>query len=94
MTYLTGQRLALAADRLRDTDDTMVAIARIARQVGHGSAFALSSAFTRVHGVSPREHRTRAARRARARAGRGRGGERGRGPAGGGPARPSRSAAA
>lgn len=58
MTYLTGWRLALAADRLRDTDDTLEAIAR---QVGYGSAFALSSAFKRVYGVSPQEHRTRAA---------------------------------
>ncbi|MFF4360675.1 cupin domain-containing protein [Streptomyces sp. NPDC001604] len=56
MTYLTGRRLALAADRLRDTDDTLEAIAR---QVGYGSPFALSSAFKRVYGVSPQEHRTR-----------------------------------
>lgn len=58
MTYLTGRRLALAADRLRDTGETLEAIAR---QVGYGSAFALSSAFKRVYGVSPREHRGRAA---------------------------------
>ncbi len=57
MTYLTGWRLALAADRLRDTDDTLDAIAR---QVGYGSSFALSSAFKRVYGVSPQEHRGRA----------------------------------
>ncbi|MEU1528904.1 AraC family transcriptional regulator [Streptomyces fagopyri] len=58
MTYLTGWRLALAADRLRDTDDTL---GSIARRVGYGSAFALSSAFKRVYGISPQEHRTRAA---------------------------------
>ncbi|MEV6948412.1 AraC family transcriptional regulator [Streptomyces sp. NPDC051172] len=58
MTYLTGRRLALAADRLRDSDDTLEAIAR---RVGYGSAFALSSAFKRVYGVSPQEHRTRTA---------------------------------
>ncbi|MFF9485177.1 AraC family transcriptional regulator [Streptomyces sp. NPDC014676] len=58
MTYLTGWRLALAADRLRDTDDTLGAIAR---QVGYGSAFALSTAFKRAYGVSPQEWRTRAA---------------------------------
>lgn len=58
MKYLTGWRLALAADRLRDTDDTLEAIAR---QVGYGSAFALSSAFKRVYGMSPQEHRTRTA---------------------------------
>lgn len=57
MTYLTGWRMALAADALRDTDDTLEAIAR---RVGYGSAFALSSAFKRVYGVSPQEHRTRA----------------------------------
>lgn len=58
MTYLTGWRLALAADRLRDTDDT---IAAVARQVGYGSAFALSTAFKRAYDVSPQEWRTRAA---------------------------------
>ncbi|MEU3200757.1 AraC family transcriptional regulator [Streptomyces sp. NPDC006996] len=58
MTYLTGWRLALAADRLRDTDDT---IGAIARQVGYGSAFALSTAFKRAYGVSPQERRTRPA---------------------------------
>lgn len=58
MTYLTGWRLALAADRLRDTDDT---IGALARQVGYGSAFALSTAFKRAYGVSPQEWRTRAA---------------------------------
>ncbi|NUP23843.1 MAG: AraC family transcriptional regulator [Streptomyces sp.] len=56
MTYLTGWRLALAADALRDTGDTLEAIAR---RVGYGSAFALSSAFKRVYGVSPQEHRVR-----------------------------------
>ncbi|MEV5546287.1 AraC family transcriptional regulator [Streptomyces sp. NPDC052309] len=58
MAYLTAWRLALAADRLRDTDDTLAAIAR---QVGYGSAFALSAAFKRVYGVSPQEHRARPA---------------------------------
>ncbi|MET7384456.1 AraC family transcriptional regulator [Streptomyces sp. NPDC005529] len=58
MTYLTGRRLALAADRLRESDDTLETIAR---HVGYGSAFALSSAFKRVYGVSPQEHRTGAA---------------------------------
>lgn len=58
MAYLTGWRLALAADLLRDSEQT---IAAIARRVGYGSAFALSSAFKRVYGVSPQEHRSRAA---------------------------------
>ncbi|MGW2226836.1 AraC family transcriptional regulator [Streptomyces formicae] len=58
MTYLTNWRLALAADLLRDSELT---IGSIARRVGYGSSFALSSAFKRVYGVSPQEHRTRAA---------------------------------
>jgi len=56
MTYLTGWRLALAADLLREPDATLTAVAR---QVGYGSAFALSAAFKRIRGVSPREHRAR-----------------------------------
>jgi AraC-like DNA-binding protein len=54
MAYLAGWRLALAADLLTGTDATLSAVAR---QVGYGSAFALSAAFKRVRGVSPREHR-------------------------------------
>jgi AraC-like DNA-binding protein len=54
MTYLTGWRLALAADLLREPHATVGAVAR---QVGYGSAFALSAAFKRVRGVSPRAHR-------------------------------------
>ncbi|MER7495542.1 AraC family transcriptional regulator [Streptomyces pharetrae] len=57
MTHLTGWRLALAADRLRDTAHTLEAIAR---QVGYGSAFALSTAFKRRYGMSPQEFRGRA----------------------------------
>ena len=58
MTYLTRWRLSLAADLLRESDST---IAEIARQVGYGSPFALSTAFKRVHGVSPHRYRTAAA---------------------------------
>jgi AraC-like DNA-binding protein len=54
MTFLAGRRLAMAADLLRDTDATLDAVAR---RVGYGSGFALSNAFKRVHGISPREHR-------------------------------------
>ncbi|AHH99909.1 hypothetical protein KALB_6550 [Kutzneria albida DSM 43870] len=50
----TGWRLALAADLLREPDAT---IGAVARQVGYGSSFALSTAFKRVHGMSPQEHR-------------------------------------
>lgn len=54
MAYLTGWRLALAADLLRDPSTTLAAAAH---QVGYSSAFALSTAFKRVRGVSPREFR-------------------------------------
>jgi AraC-like DNA-binding protein len=54
MTYLTNRRLALAADLLREPGATVGAVAR---RVGYGSPFALSTAFKRVHGVSPQEHR-------------------------------------
>ena len=54
MTYLTRWRLARAADLLSASDVTLAAVAR---EVGYGSAFALSVAFKRVRGVSPREHR-------------------------------------
>jgi AraC-like DNA-binding protein len=56
MTYLTGWRLALAADLLTRTDATVDAIAR---QVGYSSAFGLSSAFHRAHGTRPSDHRPR-----------------------------------
>ncbi|MFF9817838.1 AraC family transcriptional regulator [Streptomyces sp. NPDC014006] len=55
MAHLTAWRLALAADRLRDTDGTLAAIAH---QVGYGSAFALSTAFKRAYGMSPQQYRT------------------------------------
>ena len=58
MTFLTGWRIALAADLLLEPGAT---IGSVAHQVGYGSPFALSTAFKRVRGVSPREHRTAAA---------------------------------
>jgi AraC-like DNA-binding protein len=54
MTFLTGWRLALAADLLREPDATVGAVAR---QVGYSSSFALSTAFKRVRGISPQQHR-------------------------------------
>jgi AraC-like DNA-binding protein len=54
MTFLTGWRLALAADLLLEPDAT---IASVARQVGYATPFALSAAFKRERGVSPRDHR-------------------------------------
>lgn len=54
MAYLTTLRLDLAADLLREPDTT---VAAVAHEVGYGSPFALSTAFKRVRGVSPAQHR-------------------------------------
>jgi AraC-like DNA-binding protein len=54
IAFLTGWRLALAADLLRSSQAT---IAAVARQVGYSTPFALSSAFKRAYGVSPNTHR-------------------------------------
>jgi len=54
MTFLTNWRLALAADLLREPDAT---VGSVAHEVGYGSAFALSTAFKRAWGVSPRDYR-------------------------------------
>ncbi|MFC4020008.1 AraC family transcriptional regulator [Micromonospora sp. GCM10011542] len=54
MAYLTGWRLALAADLLREPDATLGAVAR---RVGYASPYALSTAFRRVRGISPSQHR-------------------------------------
>jgi AraC-like DNA-binding protein len=59
MAFLTSWRLALAADLLREPGAT---IGAVASQVGYGSPFALSTAFKRVRGVSPRQHRAAASR--------------------------------
>lgn len=56
MAYLTDWRLTLAADLLREPGTT---IGAVARKVGYGSSFALSTAFKRVRGISPQEHRVR-----------------------------------
>lgn len=57
MTFLTGWRIALAADLLLEPGAN---IGSVAEQVGYGSPFALSSAFKRVRGVSPQQHRAAA----------------------------------
>jgi AraC-like DNA-binding protein len=57
IAFLTTWRLALAADMLRSGDST---IGTIARHVGYGTPFALSSAFKRAYGVSPNAYRAEA----------------------------------
>ena len=57
MAYLADWRLGLAADLLREPGATVGAVAR---QVGYGSPFALSAAFKRRFGTSPRDHRATA----------------------------------
>jgi AraC-like DNA-binding protein len=61
IAFLTRWRLALAADLLREPEATVGAVAQ---KVGYGSPYALSIAFKRTYGVSPREHvlTTRAAK--------------------------------
>ena len=60
MRHLTARRLSVAADLLVGTDRS---VESIAREVGYGSAFALSAAYSRDRGCSPTAFR-RAARRA------------------------------
>ena len=54
LSYLTRWRLALAADLLAGSDLTLAAIAG---RVGYANAFALSTAFKRVHGIAPSHYR-------------------------------------
>jgi len=55
MSFLTGWRIALAADLLLEPGAT---IGTVAAEVGYSTPFALSAAFKRVRGVSPQVHRT------------------------------------
>jgi AraC-like DNA-binding protein len=57
MSFLTGWRIALAADLLREPGAT---VGSVAHQVGYGSPFALSTAFKRLRGISPQEFRATA----------------------------------
>jgi AraC-like DNA-binding protein len=54
VSFLTGWRIALAADLLLEPGAT---IGSVAHQVGYGSPFALSTAFKRIRGISPQQHR-------------------------------------
>jgi AraC-like DNA-binding protein len=58
MAFLTDWRLSLAADLLLEPDAT---IGSVAYQVGYATPYALSTAFKRVRGISPRQHRLAAA---------------------------------
>jgi AraC-like DNA-binding protein len=55
--YLTRWRMDLAAQRLRDGDDT---VAAIADAVGYRSEYAFSRAFTRHRGLAPGRYRRHA----------------------------------
>jgi AraC-like DNA-binding protein len=55
--YLTRWRMDLAAQRLRDTDDT---VAVIADAVGYRSEYSFSRAFTRHRGLAPGRYRRHA----------------------------------
>ncbi|MEU6477982.1 AraC family transcriptional regulator [Streptomyces sp. NPDC047017] len=61
MAYLTWWRMVLAATLLRDTPDTLAAIAD---RVGYGSPYALSHAFEREFGTTPGRYRAKVADRA------------------------------
>lgn len=54
MSFLSGWRLALAADLLHEPG---ASVTEAARGVGYGSPYALSTAFRRVRGGSPTAHR-------------------------------------
>ncbi|NUT54119.1 MAG: AraC family transcriptional regulator [Saccharothrix sp.] len=59
LTYLTEWRMAVAADLLSKPDAT---IGSVARAVGYADGFAFSTAFKRVRGVRPSDHRVVALR--------------------------------
>ena len=54
MAFLTDWRLSLAADLLLEPGST---VGSVAYQVGYGTPFALSTAFKRVRGISPQQHK-------------------------------------
>jgi AraC-like DNA-binding protein len=58
MKFLTDWRLTLAADLLLEPEAT---IGSVAYEVGYSSPFALSTAFKRVRGISPQQHKLAAA---------------------------------
>ena len=61
MEYVTGWRMQLAADQIRNSGD---GIAAIAARVGYESEAAFNRAFKRVTGITPGRWREGAAVRA------------------------------
>jgi AraC-like DNA-binding protein len=57
MTFLKHWRLAMAADLLCEPGQT---VGTVAVKVGYTSQYAFSSAFKRVRGISPKQHRMQA----------------------------------
>jgi AraC-like DNA-binding protein len=62
LAYLTRWRMDIAAQRLRETND---AVSAIAHRVGYTSEFAFSRAFARLRGDAPRRYRLAARSRPR-----------------------------
>lgn len=58
MAFLTNWRMSLAADWMCEPDATVSAVAE---RLGYSTPFAFSTAFKRVHGVSPTMHREQTA---------------------------------
>ena len=54
MTFLKNWRMAKAADLLLDPTET---VSSVAEKVGYATPFAFSTAFKRVRGVTPQQHR-------------------------------------
>lgn len=59
MTFLKNWRLALAADLLCQPGET---VGTVAEKIGYNSPYAFSTAFKRVRGISPKDHRLQANR--------------------------------
>lgn len=55
LAYLTDWRMALARERLRDSDDGLAAVAAA---LGYASEFSFAAAFKRHHGLAPGRWRT------------------------------------
>ena len=60
LAHLARWRMALAVDLM---NDAALDLTEIARRIGYADAFSFSSAFRRVRGVAPSEHRRTTARR-------------------------------